>query len=169
MSFPPAAPFWFSDSCRFKSGLDFSVERIGTKSPSLIDTEVPELVWLTVLGELVENLDENLFKSDSFSVSLIGDDSLVLVDSSFWIESTNSCSPSSEMSSKIRKSCLHLKYLEKQEAKKWIKSTSFHQYSWNSEEETTWISLIGWHHKTSNIHWPHYWTHLLCQFLSWIV
>ena len=122
IALPPAAPFWFSDSCRFKSGLDFSVERIGTKSPSLIDTEVPELVWL-VLGELVENLDENLFKSDSFSVSLIGDDSLVLVDSSFWIESTNSCSPSSEMSSKIRKSCLHLKYLEKQEAKKWIKST----------------------------------------------
>ena len=30
-----------------------------------------------------------------------------------------------------------------------IKSTSFHQYSWNSEVETTWISLIGWHHKTS--------------------
>ena len=31
-----------------------------------------------------------------------------------------------------------------------IKSISFHQYSWNSEVETTWISLIGWHHKTSN-------------------
>ena len=30
------------------------------------------------------------------------------------------------------------------------KSRSFHQYSWNSEVETTWISLIGWHHKTSN-------------------
>ena len=29
------------------------------------------------------------------------------------------------------------------------KSTSFHQNSWNSEVETTWISLIGWHHKTS--------------------
>ena len=26
---------------------------------------------------------------------------------------------------------------------------SFHQYSWNSEVETTWISLIGWQHKTS--------------------
>ena len=31
-----------------------------------------------------------------------------------------------------------------------IKSTSFHQYSWSSEVETTWISLFGWHHKTSN-------------------
>ena len=30
-----------------------------------------------------------------------------------------------------------------------IKSTSFHQYSWISDVETTWISLIGWHHKTS--------------------
>ena len=30
-----------------------------------------------------------------------------------------------------------------------IKSTSIHQYSWNSEVETKWISLIGWHHKTS--------------------
>ena len=30
-----------------------------------------------------------------------------------------------------------------------IKSTAFHQYSWNSEVETTWISLIGWHHTTS--------------------
>ena len=29
-----------------------------------------------------------------------------------------------------------------------IKSMSFHQYSWNSEVETTWISLIGWPHKT---------------------
>ena len=33
-----------------------------------------------------------------------------------------------------------------EETKK-IKSTSFH--SWNSEVETTWISLIGWHHKKS--------------------
>ena len=31
-----------------------------------------------------------------------------------------------------------------------MKSISFHQYSWNSEVETTWIGLIGWHHKTSN-------------------
>ena len=31
-----------------------------------------------------------------------------------------------------------------------IKSRSFHQYSWNSEVETIWISLISWHHKTSN-------------------
>ena len=36
------------------------------------------------------------------------------------------------------------------EGTKKIKSTSFHQYSWNSEVETTWISLIGWHHKTSS-------------------
>ena len=36
------------------------------------------------------------------------------------------------------------------EGTKKIKSMSFHQYSWNSEVETTWISLIGWHHKTSN-------------------
>ena len=33
-----------------------------------------------------------------------------------------------------------------------LKSMSFHQYSWNSEVETTWISLIGWHHKTSSKH-----------------
>ena len=33
-----------------------------------------------------------------------------------------------------------------------IKSMSFHQCSWNSEVETTWISLIGWHHKTSNMY-----------------
>ena len=38
------------------------------------------------------------------------------------------------------------------EGTKKIKSTSFHQYSWNSEVETTWISLIGWHHKTSIIY-----------------
>ena len=31
-----------------------------------------------------------------------------------------------------------------------IKTTSFHQYSWNSEVETTWIRLIGWPHKTSS-------------------
>ena len=29
---------------------------------------------------------------------------------------------------------------------------SFHQYSWNSEVETTWISFIGWHHKISTIY-----------------
>ena len=38
------------------------------------------------------------------------------------------------------------------EGTKKIKSTSFHQYSWNSEVETNWISLIGWHHKTSSIY-----------------
>ena len=37
------------------------------------------------------------------------------------------------------------------EGTKKLKSTSFHQYSWSSEVETTWISLIGWHHKTSNL------------------
>ena len=42
--------------------------------------------------------------------------------------------------------------LQKMEGMKKIKSTSFHQYSWNSEVETIWISLIGWHHKTSNTH-----------------
>ena len=36
------------------------------------------------------------------------------------------------------------------EGTKKIKSTLFHQYSWNSEVETMWISLIGWHHKTFN-------------------
>ena len=36
------------------------------------------------------------------------------------------------------------------EGTKKMKSMSFHQYSWNSEVETTWISLIGWHHKTSS-------------------
>ena len=39
--------------------------------------------------------------------------------------------------------------LQKMEGMKKIKSTSFHQYSWNSEVETTWINLIGWHHETS--------------------
>ena len=38
------------------------------------------------------------------------------------------------------------------EGTKKIKSMSFHQYSWNSEVETTWISSIGWHHKTSIIY-----------------
>ena len=40
--------------------------------------------------------------------------------------------------------------LQKMEGMKKIKSMSFHQYSWNSEVEATWISLIGWHHKTSS-------------------
>ena len=33
-----------------------------------------------------------------------------------------------------------------------MKSMSSHQYPWNSEVETTWISLIGWHHKTSSMY-----------------
>ena len=33
-----------------------------------------------------------------------------------------------------------------------IKSMSSHQYSWNSEVETTWIILICWHHKTSTMY-----------------
>ena len=40
------------------------------------------------------------------------------------------------------------------EGMKKTKSMLFHQYSWNSEVETTWISLICWHHKTSNPY-PH--------------
>ena len=48
------------------------------------------------------------------------------------------------------------------EGTKKIKSTSFHQYSWNSEVETTWISLIGWHHKTSNNYLPIYSLEKLC-------
>ena len=44
--------------------------------------------------------------------------------------------------------------LQKMEGMKRIKSMSFHQYSWNSEAETTPISLIGWHHKTSTIYCP---------------
>jgi len=28
-------------------------------------------------------------------------------------------------------------------------NVAFHQYSWNSDVEATWISLIGWPHKTS--------------------
>ena len=31
-------------------------------------------------------------------------------------------------------------------------SGSFHQYSWNSEVETTWKSLICWQHRMSNIY-----------------
>ena len=42
--------------------------------------------------------------------------------------------------------------LQQAEGRKKYKSTSFHQYSWNSEVETTWISLIGWHHKISNMY-----------------
>ena len=40
------------------------------------------------------------------------------------------------------------------EGTKKIKSRSFHQYSWNSEVDTTWISLIGWPNKTSNREGP---------------
>ena len=36
-----------------------------------------------------------------------------------------------------------------------MKSMAFHQYSWNSKVlETTWISLIGWHHSTSSTYRP---------------
>ena len=38
------------------------------------------------------------------------------------------------------------------EGTKKIKTTLSNQYSWNSEVETTWISLIGWPHKTSIIY-----------------
>ena len=39
--------------------------------------------------------------------------------------------------------------LNKVEGTKKIKTTLFHQYSSNSEVETTWIRLICWPHKTS--------------------
>ena len=46
--------------------------------------------------------------------------------------------------------CLRLlRPCNKPRGQKKIKSTLFHQYSWNSEVETTWISLMGWPHKTS--------------------
>ena len=48
------------------------------------------------------------------------------------------------------------------EGTKKIKSMSLHQYSWNSEVEKTWISLIDWHHKTSTIHVGMYaWLHVV--------
>ena len=42
--------------------------------------------------------------------------------------------------------------LQKPAGTKKTKSRLFHQYSWNSEVETTWISLILWPHRTSNIY-----------------
>ena len=44
---------------------------------------------------------------------------------------------------------LLLRPYTKWRGQKKIKTTSFHQYPWNSEVETTWISLIGWPLKTS--------------------
>ena len=41
--------------------------------------------------------------------------------------------------------------MHKMEGMKKIKKMLFHQYSWKSEVEKTWISLIGWPHKTSTI------------------
>ena len=41
--------------------------------------------------------------------------------------------------------------LQNMKGMKKIESMSLHQYSWNSEIETTWIILIGWHHKTSTV------------------
>ena len=56
------------------------------------------------------------------------------------------------------------------EGMKKIKSTSFHQYSWYSEVETTWISLIGWHHKTSTacvLYWePRIWVNMIKSCLT---
>ena len=54
------------------------------------------------------------------------------------------------------------------EGTKEIKSTLFHQYSWNSEVETTWISLIGWHHKTSNGKVSYIWCHIHLIMRIWI-
>ena len=39
--------------------------------------------------------------------------------------------------------------LQKPEGTKKLKTTLFHWYSWNSEVETTWNSLICWRHRTS--------------------
>ena len=41
--------------------------------------------------------------------------------------------------------------LQKPEGPKKIKTTLFHWYSWNSEVETTWNSLICWRHRTSKL------------------
>ena len=38
-----------------------------------------------------------------------------------------------------------------------LKPRSFHQYLWNSEVETTWISLIGWPHRTSSLYYFSRW------------
>ena len=43
--------------------------------------------------------------------------------------------------------------LHKVEGTKKVKTKSFHQYSLNFEVEKTWISLIGWPHKTSIKEW----------------
>ena len=40
--------------------------------------------------------------------------------------------------------------LHKTKGTKKLKPRSFHQYSWNSEVETSWISWIHWPHKTSS-------------------
>ena len=42
--------------------------------------------------------------------------------------------------------------LQKTEGQNKIKTKFFHQYSSNSEVETSWISLVGWGpHKTSTV------------------
>ena len=51
--------------------------------------------------------------------------------------------------------------LKQWEGKILKKRGSFHWFSGNSELETTWISLIGWPHKTSNI------AHLLPTCIFW--
>jgi hypothetical protein len=42
--------------------------------------------------------------------------------------------------------------LHQVEGTKKLKTMSFHQYSWNSEVETTWISLNGWPYKMSTVY-----------------
>ena len=58
--------------------------------------------------------------------------------------------------------CLRLlRPCNKWRGQKKIKPKSFLQYSWNSEVETTWISLIGWPHKTSRTYCACYYS---CKF-----
>ena len=65
---------------------------------------------------------------------------------------------------------LLLRPCTKWRGRKKIKSTSFNQYSWNSKVETTWISLIGWHHKTSSVEYVCYFVLPLSLVSSgWIV
>ena len=50
--------------------------------------------------------------------------------------------------------------LQKPSGIKKLRSMLFHQYSWNSEVETTWISLICWAHRTSSMYWIYKVTYL---------
>ena len=52
---------------------------------------------------------------------------------------------------KKRNENLWIKKIKSTVGTKNLKSRSFHQYSWNSEVETTWISLIRWPHGTRRL------------------